>query len=78
MMAWGLDPQPYAAKLPTTDAKQNSIAVESTSQPIATPPSYAYTASIDNTGGGGTPLRKRSSAKSETQGLYPNGTQVCA
>lgn len=71
MMAWGLDPQPYAAMLPATDAKQNPIAVESTSQPIATPPPYAYTANIDNTGGGGTPLRKRSSAKSETQERRP-------
>ncbi len=76
MMAWGLDPQPYAATLLMANEEQSSTSVESTSQPIVTPPPHAYTTSIDNTGGEGAHLRKKSSAKSETQGLYPNGTQV--
>ncbi len=76
MMAWGLDPQPYAAAMPATDMNQSSTAMASTAWPIATPPPHAYTTSINNPGGEGAHLRQKSSAKSETQGLYPNGTQV--
>lgn len=76
MMAWGLDPQPYAATMPAADVGQSFIVAEPTAQMIATPPPHAYTTSIDNTGGAGAHLRSKSSAKSQTQGLYPNGTQV--
>jgi SH3-like domain-containing protein len=76
MMAWGLDPQPYAATMPAADVGQGSPEAESPAQPIATPPPHAYTTSIANIGGEGAHLRRKSSAKSETQGMYPNGTQV--
>lgn len=76
MMAWGLNPQPYAATMPATDVGQRPAVVESVFQPVGTPPPYAYITTVDNTGGEGAHLRSKSSAKSETQGLYPNGTQV--
>ena len=76
MMAWGLDPQPYAATMSVANVEQSYAAVVSNAQSIATPPPHAYITSVDNTGGNGAHLRKKSSTKSETQGLYPNGTQV--
>ncbi len=77
MMAWGLNPQPYAAKAPAS-AQQTGGAQppEVPAAPAATPPAYAYTTTIANTGGEGAHLRKKSSASSDTQGMYPNGTQV--
>jgi hypothetical protein len=76
MMAWGLDPQPYTATISVANVRQNSTTVESPAQSSATPPPYAYTTSINNKSGEGAHLREKSSTKSQTQGLYLNGTQV--
>ena len=43
---------------------------------IQPPAAYAYITTVDNTRGQGAHLRKKSSQNSETQGMYPNGTQV--
>ncbi|MDD4080054.1 MAG: SH3 domain-containing protein [Eubacteriales bacterium] len=77
MMAWGLDPQPFAA-LPAPPALLPGATAQpaATTAPIIPPDSFDYITRIDNTGGQGAHLRQRASTASDTQGLYPNGTQV--
>ena len=77
MMAWGLDPQPYQAQMPSVpQPAAGTPVVTKAPQAISPPGNYAYTTTIANTGGEGAHLRRKSSANSETQGMYPNGTQV--
>ncbi len=77
MMAWGLDPQPFAAPpaapLPLPGATAQP---ETPAPPVQPPAAYAYITTVDNTRGQGAHLRRKSSQNSETQGMYPNGTQV--
>ena len=77
MMAWGLDPQPYAA-LPLAPAVLPGMTAPPapTLKPVVPPDSFDYITRIDNTGGQGAHLRQRATTSSDTQGLYPNGTQV--
>ena len=77
MMAWGLDPQPFAAAPADPLPLPGATAAPATPPPVFTPPaSYAYTTTVANTAGQGAHLRSKSSQNSQTQGMYPNGTQV--
>ena len=75
MMAWGLDPQPYGVTS-VVSGGETETPDQIPPQQELTQPAHAYTTTINNTGGEGAHLRKKSSASSETQGLYKNGTQV--
>jgi len=77
MMAWGLNPQPYAA-LPAAPAVLPGMTAppDPAPMPLVPPDSFDYITRIDNTGGQGAHLRQRAATSSDTQGLYPNGTQV--
>lgn len=77
MMAWGLDPQPFAAAPAAPLPLPGTTPQPGVPAPAIQPPAaYAYITTVDNTRGQGAHLRKKSSQNSETQGMYPNGTQV--
>ena len=77
MMAWGLDPQPVAASpLPPALLPGETPGPTVTPAPLVPPENFAYITRVDNAEGQGAHLRQRASTGSDSQGLYPNGSQV--